>query len=113
MKKTSLLDFRIFGHDRPILKFLIMLAILTGADLVTRVILYFIGDAITWKTVFIDIALSVTLATISYFVGRFLAYKTTLFQKMNRDNVLKLTFFGLFIIGILLTILIGSYIVYN
>ena len=48
----------------------------------------------------------IVLSSISYFAGRLIAYKTKLFPKANRDNVLKVAFFGLFIIlGAILVII--------
>ncbi|MCR5038880.1 MAG: hypothetical protein K6A94_06050 [Bacteroidales bacterium] len=91
MKKFK--DYNIFGHDRPILKFwIMMICIMAGALLGRYIICLIYKDNFNWSNYTFFLFLC-TMIIISYFVGRLIAYKTKLFpQAQNRDNVLKWTF---------------------
>jgi len=86
-------NLNIFGHERPVLKFWVMMAIIAGASLLGRYIVCLIEkDNFNWSR-YTFFLLLCALVTVSYFVGRLIAYKTKLFLKaQNRDNVLKWTF---------------------
>ena len=105
MKK--LFDFNIFGHDRPILKFIILIPSILSAALLGRFLFCLTdGSKMDWKEYILFSVTLILLSSISYFAGRLIAYKTRLFPKMERDVVLKITFFGLLIfLGALIVIL--------
>ena len=100
-------NLNIFGHERPVLKFWVMMAIIVGASLLGRYIVCLIEkDSFNWShyTFFL---LLCALVAVSYFVGRLIAYKTKLFPKaQNRDNVLKWTFGILTIVLIVVAIVL-------
>jgi hypothetical protein len=100
-------NLNIFGHERPVLKFWVMMAIIVGASLLGRYIVCLIEkDSFNWShyTFFLMLC---ALVAVSYFVGRLIAYKTKIFSKaQNRDNVLKWTFGILTIVLIVVAIVL-------
>lgn len=100
-------DLNIFGNDRPVLKFLILLVIISCASLLGRFIVCLIEkDNMNWShyTFFL---LLCGVMTISYFTGRLIAYNTRLFPNVqNRDRLLMWIFFLLAIILIIVTIVL-------
>lgn len=106
MKK--LFDYNIFGHDRPVLKFVILvLSVLSSALLGRYLFCLTDGSQMDWGEYLMFSVTLIALSSISYFTGRLIAYKTKLFSRVqNRDHILIGCFFGLFIIlGAILVII--------
>ena len=103
----KLFDYNIFGHDRPILKFVILIFSVLIAALLGRFLFCLTeGIEMDWNEYILFGVTLTLLSSISYFFGRLIAYKTRLFPKMDRDIVLKISFFGILIIlGALIVIL--------
>lgn len=86
-------NFNIFGHDRPILRFLISMLIVLLAILTSEFIYSRVEKCDMDWTEYVFFVLLVMLTSISYFIGRLIAYKTMMFPNIqNRDGVLKWSF---------------------
>ena len=104
---NKLFDYNIFGHDRPVLKFVILILSVLCAALLGRYLFCLTdGSQMDWKEYVLFSMTFIVLSSISYFTGRLIAYKTKLFSKVqNRDHLLIGCFFGLYIIlGVILVI---------
>lgn len=91
----------IFGHDKPVQKFIILMVLLLIADFMGSLAYSLIFDKpINWseKTFF---AFLILLVTVSYFMSRLIAYRTHLFSRIeNRDKLLVITFIVLSVLAI-------------
>ena len=104
----KLFDYNIFGNDRPILKFFILLLSVLGASLLGRFLFCLTeGGKMDWDEYILFSITLILLSSISYFTGRLIAYKTKLFPRIqNRDHLLIGCFLGLYIIlGVILVII--------
>ncbi len=104
----NLFDYQIFGHDRPVLKFVILILSVLCASFLGRFLFCLTdGSQMDWEEYSLFSVTLIVLSSISYFTGRLIAYKTKMFSRVqNRDHLLIGCFFGLYIIlGVILVII--------